>query len=159
MPTVLLVDYLEQDRMLWDLLGPDKPALLAGLAQRAADAIPGLQAADLVQRLQAREAEGSTAVGNGLALPHAMLPEIERTVLVVGRVAGGGVDYGAPDHLSVDLVFLLLSPERDQAQHLRVLARLARIVGQQSLLERLRDATGPAEALRILIEEDARHVY
>ena len=159
MPTVLLADFLPRNLVLWDLTAADKPAVLAELARQVADAIDGLDAADLLRRLEQREAEGSTAVGNGLALPHAMMPQVEQTVLALCRVADGGVDFGAVDGQAVDLIFLLLSPEQAQTTHLRVLARIARIVTREPLLGQLRGASGPDELFRLLIEEDARHVY
>jgi PTS system nitrogen regulatory IIA component len=73
--------------------------------------------------------------------------------------AGEALDFGALDSEPVDLLFLLLSPPDAQNLHLRLLARLSRIFSSQNLLERLRRAPGPKEVLRLLREEDARHVY
>jgi PTS system nitrogen regulatory IIA component len=85
------------------------------------------------------------------------VPGLDRTHLVVGR-AREGLDFAALDSEPVDLVFLLLSPPEAQVQHLRLLARMARIFVRESLLERLRTAAGPEELLAMLLEEDARHV-
>jgi PTS system nitrogen regulatory IIA component len=76
----------------------------------------------------------------------------------VGRVHEG-LDFAALDSEPVDLVFLLLSPSNAETQHLRLLARLARIFTGEEMLEKLRSAKGPDELFRILLDEDARHVY
>ena len=132
MPTILLAEFLPRDLVLWNLAAADKPALLAELAHQVAEGVDRLDAADLLERLEQREAEGSTGVGIGLALPHAMMPQIEQTVLALCRVAGNGVEYGAADGQRVDLVLLVLSPEQAQARHLRVLgeAGLVRVEKQ-----------------------------
>lgn len=158
MPALRLADFLDEDLVFWDLPRLDKPELLKALAARLAARCPTLDEGELRDRLLAREAQQTTGVGGGLALPHATVPGLEATVLVVGR-AGEGLDFDAPDSEPVDLLFLLLSPPESQTLHLRLLARLARIFSGESLLERLRGATGPKEVVRLLREEDARHVY
>ncbi len=85
------------------------------------------------------------------------LPRLDKTHLVVGRTRES-LDFAALDSEPVDLLFLLLSPPEAQVQHLRLLARLARIFVREPLLERLRTAAGPEELLAMLLEEDARHV-
>ena len=158
MPTLRLADYLQENLVLWDLAGNDKPSFLKTLAAEVAARLPGLDERELLDRILAREKERSTGVGGGLALPHATLPGLERTVLVVGR-AREGLAFDAPDSTPVDLVFLLLSPPEASSEHLRLLARLARIFSSQQTLESLRGATAPSELFRMLLDEDARHVY
>jgi PTS system nitrogen regulatory IIA component len=87
-----------------------------------------------------------------------MAPGLDQTVLVVGRI-DEGLDFAALDSQPVDLVFLLLSPSGAIAEHLRVLARLARIITAKETLAMLRSADGPEELFDLLIAEDARHVY
>jgi PTS system nitrogen regulatory IIA component len=156
-PTLRLADYLDADLVLWDLPCEDKPSLLRSLASGAAEHLGGVATADLLAQLEAREAQQTTGVGGGLALPHAELRGLEKTVVVVARPSVA-VDFGAPDGESVDLLFLLLSPPGVAGEHLRLLARLARIFEPGPVRARLRGATGPGELLARLLEEDARHV-
>jgi len=158
MPMLRLADYLREDLILWDLPRLDKPTFLKALASEVAARLPHVDAEALATRLRDREEQQSTGVGGGLALPHAMLPGLEETVVVVGR-AREAVDFAALDSEPVDLFFLLLSAQNAHTEHLRVLARLVRIIAPDEMLVKLRRATGPEELYQTLLEEDARHVY
>jgi len=158
MPVLRLSDYLREDLVLTELPTAEKDAFIAALAETVADRVDGVDASDLRERLLAREAQQSTGIGGGLALPHAMVPGLEETLLAVARVAGG-IDYAASDARPADLFFLLLSPPESAGLHLRALARLARILDVESTLTRLREAEDAAELHRLLLAEDARHVY
>jgi PTS system nitrogen regulatory IIA component len=158
MPMLSLADHLRRDLVLCDLPHADKPSLLKALAHEVAARLSAVDEATLLDGLLTREAEQSTGIGGGLALPHVTLAGLETPVLIVAR-ASEGVDFAALDSRPVDLVFLLLSPPGAEAQHLRLLARLARIFVPEETLERLRSAKGPEELFRMLLEVDAQHVY
>ena len=158
MPMLRLADYLREDLVLWDLPRLDKPTFLKVLATEVAARLPRVDAETLATRLREREEQQSTGVGGGLALPHAMLPGLGETVVVVGRTREA-IDFAALDSEPVDLFFLLISAQNAHTEHLRVLARLARIIAPEEMLAKLRSATGPEELYRTLLEEDARHVY
>ena len=158
MPTLRLGDYLRENLVLWDLPRLDKQSFIKDLAARVVAALPAVGEQELLDRLLEREAQQSTGIGDGLALPHAIVRGLERTVLVVGRCRQG-LDFDALDSEPVDLVFLLLSPEDARNEHLRLLARLARIVSPEETLAELRSAPGPTELFQMLLEQDARHVY
>lgn len=96
-----------------------------------------------------REELQGTATGNGVAIPHARLPDLKRPVLVFGRSVAG-IDWDAPDGLPVHLIFLLLSPEREGGLQLQILAALARGVAEASARERLIHATSDAETMAAL---------
>lgn len=158
MPVLRLSDYLREDLVLTDLPKVGKADFLAAFAAAAADRVDVLEAQDLAERLLAREAQQSTGIGGGLALPHALVPGLTETILAVARVAEG-IDYAASDSRPADLFFLLLSPPESAGLHLRALARLARILDDESTLARLREAQDAAELHRLLLAEDDRHVY
>jgi len=153
-----LGDYLHENLVLWDLPRLDKQSFLEDLVARVVAVLPAVDEQELLNRLREREAQQSTGIGEGLALPHAIAPGLEATVLVVGRCREG-LDFDALDSEPVDLLFLLLSPEDARNEHLRLLARLARIVSPEETLVQLRSAAGPEELFRMLLEQDARHVY
>jgi PTS system nitrogen regulatory IIA component len=158
MPMLRLADYLREDLVLWELPSLDKPSFLKVLAAEAAARVPAVDERELLVRLLEREEERSTGVGGGLALPHARVSGLERTVLLVGRVRDG-LDFDAPDGSPVDLLFVLLSPAEARSEHLRLLARVARIFAPEGMLEKLRAAPGPKQVFQLLLEEDARHVW
>ena len=85
MPILHLADYLREDLVLWDLPSLDKPSFLKTLAAEVAARLPAVDEEELLARLIEREGQQSTGVGGGLALPHATLPGLEETVVVVVR--------------------------------------------------------------------------
>ena len=91
-----------------------------------------------------REEEGVTAIGGGLAVPHARLAGVARLQIAVATLARP-LDVPAEDDEPVDVIFLILAPLAEPRTMLRVLARLARLVKGGELLPRLRRAGSPAE--------------
>ncbi|MDH5491437.1 MAG: amino acid permease [Myxococcales bacterium] len=107
----------------------------------------GLTDVQVVERaLWARERTQNTAVGNGVALPHATVPGIPSTRLGVFLTASP-IDYDAPDGRRVDAFFVTIGPPSDRQSHLRLLADLAHMILNTPLLERLRAADDPRDIL------------
>jgi PTS system nitrogen regulatory IIA component len=158
MPTLSLRDYLQKKLVLWDLPSLDKQSFIKDLVARVVAVLPAVDEQELLDRLLEREAQQSTGIGGGIALPHAIVGGLEGTALLVGRCREG-LDFAALDSLPVDLFFLLLSPPDAKDEHLRLLARVARIVTPEETLAELRGAKGPEELFQMLLEQDARHVY
>src|SRR6185312_12187816 len=92
-----------------------------------------------------REKLGSTGVGNGIAIPHGKLPKLAKLFGLFARL-DRPIDFEALDGQSVDLVFLLLAPETAGADHLKALARVARLLRDPAVAHKLR-ASHDAEAL------------
>jgi PTS system nitrogen regulatory IIA component len=84
-----------------------------------------------------REKLGSTAVGNGIAIPHGKLPTLTRLFGLFARLERP-IDFEALDNQPVDLVFLLLAPEGAGADHLKALARIARLLRDPAITHKLR---------------------
>ncbi len=93
--------------------------------------------------LMEREGVHSTALGGGVAFPHARWGECTKLVVAVARMKRE-IDFGASDGTPVDLVFMLLGPDDDPSRHVRVLGRLARLVGQKEAMSGLREACDEA---------------
>jgi amino acid transporter/mannitol/fructose-specific phosphotransferase system IIA component (Ntr-type) len=129
-----------------------KEALFEHFAKTFADAIPDLEAAQILAALREREREQNTAVGHGVALPHATLP-IQGTVLGVFTTKDP-IDYKAPDGSAVDVFFLTLGPQSDRQTHLIVLSALAKLLLKTDLGQRLREAKD-ADALVEAMHEAA----
>ena len=87
-----------------------------------------------------REKLGSTGVGNGVAIPHGKLPKLSKVIGVFARLERP-VDFEALDGQPVDLVFLLLAPEGAGADHLKALARVARLLRDPEIARKLREST------------------
>jgi PTS system nitrogen regulatory IIA component len=123
-----------------------------GLVADTAAKLMKIKSADLLEALLEREAQGSTGVGRGVALPHARLPGVDRMRAVVVRLEKP-VPFGALDEQPVDIVFALFAPEETQSEHLRALARVSRLLRQGEVREHLRQARSPDAILAVLTRE------
>jgi len=121
-----------------------KKVILGQLADRFA-AVYGLDRDLVVERLEEREAIGSTGFGRGVAIPHARIPELHRPVAAFLRL-DAPAEFDAADGMPVDIVFGLLSPETSGAAHLHALAAISRMMRDERMHEMLVEAPGP-EAL------------
>jgi len=106
-----------------------KKQVLQVLARKAAD-LTGRHDHTILSVLLERERLGTTGVGNGVAIPHGKLPNLERVYGVFARLQRP-VDFDAIDRQPVALVFLLLAPDAGGADYLRVLARVSRLLHDQ----------------------------
>jgi len=113
---------------------------------------PDLDEREVFQTLLRREQLGSTAVGHGVALPHGRIPDLERPIGAFSRLASP-TDFDALDDHPVSLVFALLVPNEENEQHLQVLARLARMLDDESFRERLLKASGN-DLFDLLVSKD-----
>jgi PTS system nitrogen regulatory IIA component len=139
---------------LSDLVAPNAiiPALKANakkhvlheLAARAAE-LTGQSERAIFDVLNQRERLGSTAIGDGIAIPHGKLPRLDRLFGLFARL-DRPIDFEALDGQPVDLVFLLLAPEGAGADHLKALARVARVLRDPEVTRKLR-ASRDADAL------------
>lgn len=102
-----------------------------------------------------REALGATSVGEGVAIPHARLAEIDTIYGIFARLAQP-IDFDAVDERPVDLVFLLLAPEAANAEHLKALAKISRTLKQEDLRKNLRGADGREAIFSMLTETRSR---
>jgi len=115
-----------------------KAKVLASTAQLLANAY-GLDAAEVLENLEAREALGSTGFGRGVAIPHCRSKHIRRPSLALIRL-DTPLDFAAADALPVTLVCGLVSPENAGATHLHALAAISRLARDEAMLQMLADA-------------------
>ncbi len=127
-----------------------KKQALQELAKRAAE-VTGLHERAIFDVLLERERLGSTGVGNGIAIPHGKLGELQKLHGVFARL-DSPIDFDSVDDQPVDLVFLLLAPEAAGADHLKALARVSRLLRDRAVCEKLRGANS-ADAIYALLTE------
>lgn len=118
----------------------DKPSILRLLAGRFAE-VYGLEASEVLERIEERERLGSTGFGRGVAIPHARIEGLNRPVAVFLRLEAP-VAFDAADGMPVDLVFGLLSPEQAGAAHLHALAAISRMMRDERMHQALNEAPG-----------------
>ncbi len=147
-------DLLVPEGVVADLKTTSKKQALQDLAKRAAE-MSGLHVRAIFDVLMERERLGTTGVGNGIAIPHGKLPNLDRLYGLFARLENP-IDFQAIDERPVDLIFVLLAPETAGADHLKALARISRLLRDQTVCEKLR-GTDNAEALYAILtaaEED-----
>jgi PTS system nitrogen regulatory IIA component len=120
-----IAEILPLEAVLPDLQADTQEAALAELIAPLIALYPELNGHDLMHTLCERERMGSTAVGEGIAIPHGKVVGLEALLLVVGR-SRDGIPFHAPDKKPCHIFFLILTPEHRAGQHLRLLAQIAR---------------------------------
>jgi PTS system nitrogen regulatory IIA component len=145
-----LADILSGESVLVCTDAKTKHDVLVALADRAA-ALTGLPAADIFAALDSRERLGSTGLGNGIAVPHGKYAPLKGVMAVFMRLVTP-VDFEAVDDQPVDIVMMLLAPMGAGADHLKALARVARILRTDAVVEALRRTDDPARLYAILTQ-------
>ena len=149
-----LTDLVAPNAIIPALKVNNKKKAIQELAARAA-VLSGLNERAVLDVLQQREKLGSTAVGNGVAIPHGKVEGLKRIYAMVVRLAEP-VDFKAIDGQPVDLVFLLLSPPDAGAEHLKALAAVSRVIRHGPTLEKLRGARSRDAFAAVLMGADER---
>lgn len=152
-----LADYLRPDLVVTDL-EPEAPEEVFGrLVDPLVRAGVVEEAEPVVAALLSRERVLSTGIGQGIAVPHAICAELDATIVVVG-VSRTGIDFHAIDDAPVHLFFVLLSPPDRTNHHIKLLARIARLLRDPRLAEDLRRARSPREVIETVEAFERRHV-
>ena len=139
-----LADLVAPNAIVPALQVNSKKQALQELAARAAS-LTNQNERSVFEVLLQREKLGTTAVGYGVAIPHGKLPKLEKLFGLFARLERP-IDFEAMDGQPVDLIFLLLAPEGAGADHLKALARVARLLRDPDVANKLRDAHA-AEAI------------
>ena len=148
-------DLLTTDGVSADLKVTSKKQALQDLARRTS-VISGLQERAVFDVLMERERLGTTGVGNGIAIPHGKLPNLDRLIGFFARLKQP-IDFQAIDERPVDLIFVLLAPETSGADHLKALARISRLLRDDSICEKLRGTENAEAILAILTGFEENH--
>jgi PTS system nitrogen regulatory IIA component len=148
-----LSEFLDPGAISARLNAPTKRQALSIIADIASRSL-NIKSADLLAKLLERERLSSTGVGNGVAVPHAVLPGLDRMHGVFVRLETP-IAFGAVDDQPVDLIFALFAPAEHPVEHLRALARVSRALRQADLRQHLRQAHSP-DAIRALMVRDPR---
>lgn len=151
-----IVDFIREDLILPELANRQKPDVVAELAEHLARQTPGVKKEDLVRVLVEREKLASTAIGEGIAIPHGKLDAIDRLVACVGR-SREGVDFDSMDGRPTHIFFVLVAPENSTGAHLKALARISRLFKDSDFRTRLMAATDAHAMYRVIAEEDAKY--
>jgi PTS system nitrogen regulatory IIA component len=151
-----VIDFLKEDAIIADLQATTKAAALAELATRVASLEPQVDAEQLRRVLEERELLASTAIGDGIAIPHGKLDSIGQLQGALARSVPG-LEFESIDGKPTHLIFMLVAPVSSTGVHLKALARLSRLFRDADFRRRLLAAGDGAEMYRIIADEDAKY--
>ncbi len=143
-----MTDLIGSGSVVANLRVTSKKQALRELAKRAAELTAQPERA-IFEVLIERECLGTTGVGNGIAIPHGKLPDLDRIYALFARLETP-IDFDAIDEQPVDLICILLAPETAGAYHLKALARVSRLLRDQTACEKLRGSDS-ADAIHTLL--------
>jgi PTS system nitrogen regulatory IIA component len=150
-----LAQYIDENSIL-NVSSADKEGVLKELVNALSEKGKINNSEAALSALLERESLGSTGVGEQVAIPHAKMKDVDDVVILVG-ICENDVEFGSSDGAPVKLIFLLLAPEKQMNLHLKVLARISRLVKltdfKSKVLQAGQDASG---IYTILKEEEAR---
>lgn len=138
---------LASELTLASVPGTSKKKVFETASEFIAGKRPALQASEVYNNLLARERLGSTALGDGIAIPHCRLSNCDEAIVVL-MTLDAPVDFDAADGKPVDILFMLLVPEEATQEHLDILAGLAGLLDNSDFRDSLRDARTNEELYR-----------
>ncbi len=148
-----LSEIFKPQSVIHDLKAHDKKGVLEELSQVITEQEKSLNKGTLLQVLLERERLGSTAIGDGVALPHGKLRELDKLLISFGRSIDG-LDFDSVDEQPAYLFFLLLAPENSVGMHLKFLAKMSRMLKDGNFRQRLMGAKTREEIYKIIIDRD-----
>jgi PTS system nitrogen regulatory IIA component len=152
---VKITDFLSVRTVIPTLASREKNAVLREIADRLASVHPFLDKNRILEVLLERERISTTAIGEGVAIPHGKLPGVDRVLGIFAR-SPEGVDFASLDGGPTRLFFVLIAPENAAADHLKALARISRLLKDETFRRRLMNGETSEEIFEIIAEEDQK---
>jgi PTS system nitrogen regulatory IIA component len=152
---VKITDFLTVQTVIPTLASRDKNAALEEMAEWLVSHHRHLNKQKVLTVLLEREKISTTAIGEGVAIPHGKLPGVERVFGVFAR-SPQGVDFASLDGGPTHLFFVLIAPENAAADHLKALARISRLLKDEAFRRRLMEGQTSQELFKIIAEEDEK---
>lgn len=149
-----LSDLLARERVDTALTVADKDAALDALSTLLAHGADGQSSAAILRVLRAREGQQSTGVGDEVAIPHGRIAGLARLIAAFAIVPTG-VEFDSIDRRPVRILVAILAPEGSAGDHLRALARVAKLLRDPRIRQRLLNASSPEDALHSIVDEES----
>jgi nitrogen PTS system EIIA component len=147
---------LQPEDIIPGLASETKEEVLGELAAKVSERHPGLDRGEVLRILLERERLGSTGIGDGVAIPHGKLKRLDQPVMAFARSLTG-IDFNALDNRPVNLFFLIIAPEAAVGAHLKMLARISRILKDHAVREELLKAPDSAALYSAILKQDSRY--
>ncbi len=151
-----LTDILDPKLVLPELKGQNKREVLNEFSALLHENSKIQDSHEFLEVILAREALGSTGIGEGIAIPHGKLKSLKDLILSFG-LSRAGIDFDAMDGKPVHIFFVLIAPEDSPGDHLKALARISRILKNRSFRERLQQQETAEEIYNEICREDEQY--
>jgi PTS system nitrogen regulatory IIA component len=154
---VKIQDVLQKNGIITNLEPTGKTELLTQMARYLASLYDLKDQELIIRKILDREAEMSTGIGYGIAIPHARIEGVDRVYMIAGRSVKG-IDFNAIDEQPVYLIFLMLSPVNASAQHTQLLSSLSRMMSYEELRNSLLETDDQQQFLDTIIRGENKYV-
>lgn len=148
-----ITEMLRQEFVWGELKGKNREEVLAELTGVFKKVEITLDSREMLKILMDRERLGSTGIGEGVAIPHGKMAGLKETMVSFGR-SREGIDFEAMDGRPVHLFFLLMAPENSAGLHLKVLAKIARMLKDPVFRKNLMEAKLADDLFAVISEKD-----
>ena len=147
-----ILEVLPKEAIIADMKSKVKNEVIEELVASISK-ITGTNSAELIKVLLERERLGSTGIGGGIGIPHGKLKNLESLIMGFG-LSRNGVEFESIDGRPTHLFFILLTPENSTGLHLKLLARISRLLKNESFKNKLMKATDSNQVYSIIEEVD-----
>lgn len=147
-----ILEVLPKEAIITDLKSKVKNEVIEEMVASISK-ITGIKSAELIEVLLERERLGSTGIGGGIGIPHGKLKNLEKLIMGFG-LSRKGVDFESIDSRPTHLFFIILTPENSTGLHLKLLARISRLLKNESFKKKLMKAADSNQVYSIIEEVD-----
>ena len=151
-----ITELMDKDFIIAELYSKTKKDVLKELVDCITKKELEIDGNDLLRVLLEREELGSTGIGDGIAIPHGKVKNIQNLMVSFGRSLGG-VDFQSMDGKPTHIIFLLIAPENSAGIHLKALARLSRLLKDSRFRKNIMEADSSQEIYDLIAQEDEKY--
>ena len=151
-----LTDILDESSIVADLQASNKAEALEILVEAMTNSNPTVDKQEILNVLLEREELGSTGIGDGIAIPHGKSPNLSQIISGFG-LSKVGIEFDSLDGKPAYLFFLLVAPENSVGIHLKMLARISRMLKNTEFRNKLLNANSQHEIYQIISQEDLKY--
>ncbi len=151
--TINLIDFLPESAIQAELKSQSKKEVLKELVATLTEAHGIKNSANILEALLEREELGSTGIGQGIAIPHGKSDAVTKVIAALG-ISKKGIDFDALDGEPAYIFFMLIAPSNSAGIHLKILAKISRLLKDKFFRQALREAKTPQEAIKLIKDEN-----
>jgi len=154
-----IMDFLSKKAILVDIKSTNKEDVIKEMVDFLIEAsdVEKRNRNKLIDALMSREALGSTAIGQGIAIPHAKCDCVDKLVAAFG-LSKKGVDFDSLDGELAYIFFLLVAPQDSAGPHLKALARISRLLKDKYFRDTLRTCMDEKSVIKVITQEDEKKI-